>query len=314
MTAEGIAKEILSLKSVYILVHSNPDGDALGSGFGLCEFLRSRGITADVVLEKPVPGLYEFMEVSPVLVDEAKEQRDVIVLDCGEPDRVGTCAHLLQGAKHTVVVDHHGTNEGFGEFCLVIPDFSSTAEIIFDIIKAAEGEITGRIAFLLYGAIMSDTGRLSYSCASPDTARAVAELMETGIDFPYINRMLFENNPPERLKLKGLVTESLRLALDGKAAVIHVSREMLEKTGTCEDDAEGFVNIARGVKGVEVGVFLKEREGEIRIGLRSNAYADVSRVAKEMGGGGHIHASGCTFNGSMEEAEKRVLELVEQVL
>ena len=309
-----ITEKLLSLEKAYILVHTSPDGDALGSSLALGEFLRSLGKIADVVLEKPIHSNYSFLEGEVLLPEQATDSRTVIVLDCGDLPRVGETMPVYENALETVVIDHHATNPGYGDLCLVKGGMSSTGEIVFDIIRNTGKEYNSRVAFLLYTAIISDTGGLRYSSTTPETLRVVAELVEKGIDIAYINRMLFENNPLRVIKLKSLVYSTLEIKCNGKAAMVKLTEEMLEKTGADEGDSEGFVNIPRSVEGVEVGVFFKERDGEVRVSLRSNAYADVSLVAKQLGGGGHIHAGGCTVKGTMEDAVKTVFEKIEGIL
>ena len=307
-----MAQAVMNFDKVYILPHVNPDGDALGSSFGLCRFLRENGKTADVVLEKEIPSAYAFLNGDYILTENAGENRDVIVLDCGDLSRTGKREAVFNRAAHTLVIDHHETNEGFGEKCTVMGEMSSTCEMIFNIIKAAGLDVSRDVAFPLYTGISSDTGGMRYSCTSPDTLRAAAELLETGLDVAYINRMVFENNSLKKIRLKGMVYDTLRVLADGKAAVVRMTREMLEKTGADEDDSEGFVNIPRSIEGVEIGIFLKEREDEIRISLRSNSYADVSKTAKELGGGGHFHAGGCSYKGTLDEAEEKILSLIKK--
>lgn len=307
-----MSKAVMSLKKVYIIPHVNPDGDALGSSFGLCRFLRENGRAADVVLEKEIPQAYAFLNGDYILTENASEKRDVIVLDCGDLSRTGKSEALFNAAEHTLVIDHHETNEGYGEKCTVMGEMSSTCEMIFNLIKAAKLKISRDVAFALYTGITSDTGGMRYSCTSPATLRAAAELLETGLDIAYINRMVFENNSLKKIRLKGMVYDSLRILADGKAAIVRMTKEMLEKAGANEDDSEGFVNIPRSVEGVEIGIFLKEREDEIRVSLRSNSYADVSKIAKALGGGGHFHAGGCSYKGSLDETEEKVLSLIKE--
>ena len=309
-----MAYEVMSLDKVYIIPHVNPDGDALGSSFGLCRFLRENGKTADVVLEKDTPQGYAFLGNDYILAENANEKRDVIVLDCGELSRIGKCEPLFASAEHTLVIDHHETNDGFGDKCTIMGLSSSTCEMIYHIIKALGLKISRETAFFLYTGIVSDTGGMRYSCTSSETLRAAADLLEKGIDIAYINRMVFENNSLKKIQLKGLVHQTLRVLKGGKAAIVCMTKEMLEKTGASEDDSEGFVNIPRSIEGVEVGIFLKERDSEIRVSLRSNTYADVSLVSKKLGGGGHFHAGGCSYKGSLKETEDKVLSLLDEVL
>ncbi len=313
MKIADVKKLLKKVEKAYLLTHQNPDADALGSSLALMTYLRNCGKIADVVLEEKLHNIYDYLEGEYILPEEATEKRTVIVLDCADENRLGNTHSIFKNAKETIVIDHHATNTGFGNKFLVMGNMSSTGEIIYNIIKKDKKYFTKKIAFLLYCSIMSDTGGLRYSCASAETLIAVSDIMKYGIDTAYACRMIFENNPMEKIRLKGKVTSTLKLVCDGKVGIIRLTEDMLEN-GMAEELSEGFVNIPRGIEGVEVGVFLKERDDEIKISLRSNTYADVSRVAKEFGGGGHIRASGCSYKGTIDEAEKAIIEEVSKVL
>ncbi len=314
MKIAEITGEILSVKKAYILTHTNPDLDALGSSFAMCELLEEIGAEASVVLEQPLHKKYDFLEAEYILPDVATEKRTVIVLDCADASRLRYTGEIFENADSTIVIDHHITNEGFGKNYIVMGNMSSAGEIVYNIIKESNAPLNKRMAFFLYSSIMADTGGLRYSCTSPDTLRAVADIMEQNIDIAYINRMIFENNPPEKLILQQKVLSTLKFTCNKKVAIVRLTLDMLEETGASEELADAFVNIPRGIEGVEVGVFLKERADEIKISLRSNSYADVSEVAVLMGGGGHKHASGFNFTGTMDEAEKTVVEKICAIL
>lgn len=314
MKINEIAGEILTVKKAYILTHTNPDLDALGSSFAMCEFLKEIGAEAEVVLEQKLHKKYDFLEAEYILPEEATEKRTVIVLDCADENRLKFTGHIFNNADNTIVIDHHITNEGFGKSYIVMGNMSSAGEIVYNIIKESGISLNKRIAFFLYSSIMSDTGGLRYSCTSPDTLRTVADIMEHSIDIAFINRMIFENNPPEKLVLQEKVLSTLKFTCGGKVAIVRLTGKMLEETGASEELADAFVNIPRGIEGVEVGVFLKERADEIKVSLRSNTYADVSEVAVLMGGGGHKRASGFNLTGTLDEAEKTVIEKVSAIL
>ena len=314
MKIAEITGEILSVKKAYILTHTNPDLDALGSSFAMCEFLKEQGVDAIVVLEQPLHKKYDFLEAEYILPEEASEKRAVVVLDCADENRLKHTDEIFKNADNTIVIDHHITNEGFGKNYLVMGNMSSAGEIVYNIIKESKIPLNKRIAFFLYASIMADTGGLRYSCTSPETLRAVADIMEQGIDIAYINRMIFENNPPEKLALQQEVLSTLKYACDKKVAIVRLTPDMLQKTGASEELADAFVNIPRSIEGVEVGVFLKERTDEIKISLRSNSYVDVSEIAFIMGGGGHKRASGFSFIGTLDEAEEAVIEKISAIL
>ena len=315
-----MAEIALNTTQVYIIPHENPDGDALGSSFALCEFIRSLGKKADVVTDKPIPENYRFMEIESILPENATENRDVFVLDCGDSSRMSTRQEIYDRAKNKYVIDHHMTNKGFGDYCLVQGGYSSTGEIIYNIIKEAEKKenksfLNDRIAFFIYTAIISDTGGLKYSSTTQNTFLAVAELSTHNVDIAYVNRMLFDSNPLRKIKLQALVMSTLNILCDSKLAFVYSTIDMMKKAGALENDTEGFVNIPRSIEGVEVAIYFKEKKDkEIKVSMRSNTYADVSKISTILNGGGHFHASGFTVNECLEDAIKKVIGLTYDIL
>lgn len=236
-----------------------------------------------------------------------------LVLDCGDAKRVP--GFDPSKAKTIIVIDHHETNDGFGDINLVEPDRSSTAEIVFDVLKELAQPISQEVAECLFTGIYTDTGGFRYSDTTPSTFEAAKQLVELGARPWKVAVEIYESSPVRRIKLLGLCLETLQLHLEGKVASLYVTLDMYKKTGALPEDTEDFVNYARGIKGVEVGIFMRELyEGGVKVSLRSKEKVNVAKVARELGGGGHQNAAGCELNMGIREALKILLEKIAQQL
>ena len=192
---------------------------------------------------------------------------------------------------------------------------AAAGEIIFRLIPRIKAELTQKAARWLYTAISADTGGFRYSNTTPDTMRIAADLMEYGIDFRSVSRELYETVDYNLLKLKAKVMEEVQVSADGRIAYVSITNEMLKRFGVKEEDANSMVDIARSIRGVEIAFSLKEKENGVKISLRSEQEADVSKIARQFGGGGHVKAAGITMTGiTLEEAKKLVLAACEKEL
>jgi phosphoesterase RecJ-like protein len=237
-------------------------------------------------------------------------------VDCGQITRLGK-AFLEFNRRGTLInIDHHVSNDNFGDINIVIPEASAAGEIIFDLLKAAGMEITPEIATNLYVAIHTDTGSFRYSSATTGSFVKAGELVRLGADPREVAVKVYENYPEKKFKLLGMVLNTLELVevgLNGKVATVVVTLDMMNRAGADKADADGFVNYARSIEGVEVGVLLRECGPEAyKISFRSKGNIDVSAVAQAFGGGGHINASGCNIEGSLEEVKKKVVDLLRE--
>ena len=294
---EKIARILDDAKSVACFFHKNPDGDAVGSALAVRNFF---GPKVKVYCPGKLPEIFSFLPAASEIIqysdfDVVEPAEVFLVVDCGDEKRVPGFDRTK--TERVLVIDHHETNSNFGDLNLVEPDRSSTAEIVYDVIKTLDRPISKEVAECLFTGLYTDTGGFRYSDTTAQTFQTAKELVELGAEPWKVAVNIYESNPVRRLRLLGECLNTLRLHLDGKVATLHVTLDMYERTGALVEDTEDFVNYARSIKGVEVGVFVREREeGGVKISLRSKGRVNVAEIAKRFGGGGHFNAAGCEMD------------------
>lgn len=315
ISQQEAAARILQAKRILFFMHVSPDGDSIGSSLALVHALRKIGHEAVIVGVDPIPRIYQFLpDWDRWLLpwEQVEGEWDLsCFLDCGDLYRVGAALPAVAKGRSILNIDHHATNTVFGDENWM--DFSAAAvgELAYRLLKEMNLPIGPEEAVSLYTSIVADTGGFRYSSTTAQTHRIAAELLEQGVKPYEVAAQIFENETPGRLALLGRALAGLQVDPSGKLAWITLRRSEFEETGATDHDAEGLVNWARALNGVEVGVLLKEtEEGTIRVGLRSRFTVDVGTVAKQFGGGGHARASGCTMEGPIEAAAERLLTAV----
>ena len=300
-----ILDEILKgKKNVALGGHVRPDGDCVGSCMGLYHYLREQypDITADVYLEE-VPEAYSIIKGT----DEVKTQIDdsavydlFICLDCGDVQRLGFSGPLFENAKETLCIDHHISNDAFADYNYIVPDASSTSELVYNM--ADRDKISLASAEALYMGIVHDTGVFQYSCTSPETMEAAAELMRKGINgSEIIDKTYYEKSYIQNQILGRALLESM-LIMDKKCIVSVIRQKSMKFFQAQPSDLEGIVSQLRQTKGVEVAIFLHEiSPQQFKVSLRSKGKVDVSEIAQYYGGGGHVRAAGVTMEGSSHD-------------
>lgn len=309
---------------ILLFTHTRPDGDALGSMFGMAGVLRRMGKDVTCFLEEEIPAMYQFfIPDEPVVIgnsyfDENPLQSGWfgIALDCGSLDRLGIFADIFLDIDTTFVIDHHKSHKSFGDEQWVAPQVSSTGEMVFEIATVLGVEIDSATALCLYVAICTDTGGFRFECTSARTHAIAGALLECGVRPDHVGVHLYDNWTLPRLQLMEMVLSTLVVSKDGQIASVYVDQEMLNKSGACMTDTDGFVDYPRSLSGVKVAVFLKESgEDWISISMRAKGECDVSFVAGQFGGGGHPNAAGFRINNSsVEEARQYVLHALEKAL
>ena len=301
---------------ILLVAHVSPDGDTLGSCFALYGALLELGKHAQVVCEDPVPAIYRFLPFSDQLItpEQAKPAEAVVCVDCADLARTGRCETLFHAAKTTLNIDHHGTNDRYAEENFV-QKAGATGELIFNVISCLKIALNKNIASCLYAAITTDTGNFSYSNTTPDTLRIAAELLDTGIDLPFLNRSLFRTVPFHKLKLHSLAVSKTQLFEYGRIGISFITQEEMLSCGASGEDTEGIIDSIRDIDTVEIAALLRESDdGLIRVSLRGKSSADVSKIATRFGGGGHRLAAGCTMQPPIDQAYQQILECAKQLL
>ncbi len=312
---DNIAEIIKDSGNILILSHIDEDADAFASSLALKNVLDSMGKKTKYYLSEPIEKRLSFLSGDYEIYDPKKvcdEPWDLVVcLDSADIDRLGDRAVFLKKAKMTVNIDHHYTNTGYAAVNRVDGDMSSASEMVYDLICEMGEKITKKTAELLYAGIMSDTGCLKYSCASPKTLRTVAALMECGIDHATLCRELFDTEDIEVIRLKGYVMDSLESYYGGKLTIAVVDTQVMEKFGVRVNDIGDVVNIPRSVKGTQVALLIKKTSEKIKLSFRSNGVVNVAEIAAKIGGGGHAMAAGASMPlMDLKEAKEKLIKLI----
>ena len=298
-----------------ITSHERLDGDALGSELALYHMLTGLGKQAVVYNQDKTPGHYQFLPGSEVIVHQLPDIKNfdaAFILDCSEPERVGEEAGRIMKIKTMINIDHHISNGGFCEVALIDPRASSTGELLFKIMTAADLALTREMATNLYAAILTDTGGFRYGNTTTDSFIAAGRLLERGASPQWISENIYENNPLAKIRLLTKVLETLTFDCYGKVGSMVVFRETLEKTGALPEHTDGFVDLPRTIQGVEVSILISElSEQNFKLSLRSKGRFNVERIAKKFGGGGHTNAAACRIKGDLQTVKRLVLAEIE---
>ncbi len=304
-----------------ITSHLHPDGDAVGSLLGLGLALKSLGKrVVELISPHPISEHYQFLPGSEFIQlpgNLTKQRFDVgIVLDCTELNRAGKeLEKILRNCENVVNIDHHISNKNFGNVNIVDPGAAATGEVIVDILKEMEIQITPDVATNLYVALITDTGSFQYQNTTPKSYRTAAFLLEHGAAQGQIQQFLNEHRSLTSLRLLEKSLGTLSISENGLTAWMTVSQKFLHELGGKIEDCEGFINYPKSLVGVEVGILFKElNNNEIKVGFRSKNFLDVNQLAACFGGGGHERAAGCTIWGPLKEVERKVIQTTEKFL
>lgn len=326
---EAIVDLIKGATHVVLATHVHPDGDALGSLFGLGEILEGQGKKVFRYLDESISHLYDFLPtVSLASTDldaavqfakqaaTAGENVVAVALDCGDDERLGDAKERLLRISPFIVIDHHRGHHEFGDHLWLESDCSSTGEMVYELALAMDADVSLDAAFCLYVAIVTDTGSFRYESTSPRTLRIAADLVEAGVRPDEVAQRVYDNYTLARLRLMEMVLATLAVHADGKIALISVSAAMFDRSGATSDDLEGFINYPRSLSSVQVAGFIKEtKKGAVSVSLRAKGKVDVAAIAAGFGGGGHINAAGFRFSGkSIEDVQTLVLDALNQAV
>ncbi|MBD7910456.1 DHH family phosphoesterase [Clostridium cibarium] len=321
MTLKEISKIILESNKIGLTFHTSPDGDAIGSTLGLLNGLREMGKDVYVISREVIEDNLSFLslgnEIDGKTAEPVKDTDLVIVLDCGNKERI--CADL-EGYEGTMInIDHHISNDNYGDYNYVDPTAAATAEIVYLLLKAFNfefnciSEVFQKIGSCLYTSLITDTGSYRHSNVTKRTFNIAGELIGCGVKNDKIHNELFGNKPYNKVKLIGEALNNLELLVDKKVSVIALSMKVLESFGMTNVDTSDIINMVLNIEGVEVALVLKEAEDGVKGSLRSKNEIDVRKIAEIFGGGGHIKASGFKISDmSIDEAKNRIINEIEK--
>jgi len=317
---ESVIAAIKKHKRFIITAHVNLEGDSLGSQLAMKELLEALGKRAAIVDDDPVPMHYRFLPRADEISDRIDKKMAfdaAIVLDCPTLKRIGRVKGLLTEKKAVINIDHHISNERFGDVNWVYPNASSAGEMVYRLFKGMKVPITKEVALYLYIAILTDTGSFNYDNTSSITHEIAGELLGYGLEPAAVSERVYEQRSVADLKLLGLVLSTLKVSRSGEVAYLVITRKMLKQTGLDVSRSEGFINYARSIGRVKIAMMFRQDHKDTRkvhVSFRSKGGIDVNGIASCFGGGGHVRAAGCVIGGKLRDVEKRVLAKVEEVL
>ncbi|MGL4991094.1 MAG: DHH family phosphoesterase [Sarcina sp.] len=317
MSLHEVVEYINSVENIAITFHVSPDGDATGSVLSLLQGLRNYGKKAYVISkDKPSDNLSFLPYIEEITGDVIKPSEDtecVVVLDCGNKERIA--ADLTQFNGKILNIDHHLSNDMYGDINYIDTNASATCEIIYELLMMLKIDINENISKTLYTGLVTDTGSFRFSNATKKTHNIAGELVENGIKHDAIHRDLFDNKSFEKLILTGKVLESMERVCDGKIIIMKLTKDMLALIDTDKEDTGDLVSFGNKVVGTKGCILLKEADDGIKVSFRSKDTLDVRNIAEYFGGGGHTKAAGAKIIGvNIDEAKKMIIEKLEKEL
>ncbi len=313
---ENFNELISASNTIGISGHIRPDGDCVGSCMAMYNYIVTYYPEIEVhVYLDPIPNIFKFFKNADKIEDihsvSADKSFDLfIALDCSDGARLGDVYPFFEKATHTICIDHHMTNGGFAEFSYIIPDDSSTCELVYN--QFGKERITKDIAECLYTGIIHDTGVFQYSCTTEATMDAAGFLMTKGIDYPKICTDTYYAKTMIQNRMLGMALLNCKTYLDGKVIAAVIDAEDMAKYDAQSKHLEGIVQQLRDTTGVEVAVFLYElADGDFKGSTRATGDVDLTEITGVFGGGGHKKAAG--FSVSTKEPWSIIEQIVDMV-
>ncbi len=307
-----IISKIKESNKIAIMSHIMPDGDNVGSSLALYGALKKAGKEVRFILDDEIPKVYKFLNNSDKVEKPGENEHFdiVIALDCGDASRLGKSRLYLE-ENFVINIDHHISNDEFGNLNMVDSTASATGEIVYQIIKILGIPMDKDISECLYTAIVTDTGQFQYSSTTSITHQIAGELINNGVNVSLMFERIYQNSSKEKVMLMKTALDTLEFFHNDSISCITLTMKQMEEINAADVDSDGIINLARDIECVEAAIFLKELEQEkIKVGLRSKKVIDMAAVALRFGGGGHVRAAGCTLHGTIEEVKQKVLEAI----
>lgn len=308
-------KEVFNLinnsKNICIAGHKAPDGDCIGSVMALYEFLKPLNKELTVCIDGTIPFNYKtFVNEEIIAKEYSNNEFDLLfVLDCSDKERLGKFKEVFDNAKKSVCIDHHKTNESYADINIIDTSMSSTGELLYDVLKVSGQRLTKEAATYIYIAILTDTGKFSYSNTSGDTHRKTAELIDMGVNVADIDNIVYNSKPANVVKAFIECISGIELHYNNKFGITTITKNILENNNVDMGDIDGVVEFIREIKEVEVSCVLKEyEEKNTKVSLRSKNDIDVSKISVKFGGGGHAKAAGFEIEDTVENTKKILIE------
>lgn len=315
-----INDEILKFKeqlneasSIALISHLDPDGDNLGSLTALSKSLLNLGKKVYPIEFDKIPENLKFLPNLDLLSDNTDINIDMIIcLDCANYERLGQIDELFNKAKFRINIDHHQSNEFYGDVNIVKKGYSSTCELVFDLINEINLPIDKEISMSLLTGISTDTGRFLYSATTADTLAKASKLVEYGADMMKINELIYQSKKFEAQLLENEVLSKTEIYND-YVAIGFVMTDLLNKYNVEVSDIDSVINTFRDTDKIKISVLIKQQtENEYKVSFRSKGNIDVGLIAKNLGGGGHKNAAATRITGDFETVSNKIKEEIDR--
>ena len=320
--AELIAR-LRAASRVVLTTHVNADGDGTGSEIAIAAWLEEIGVHVTIVNPTPFPPNLRFLVNRPDLVldfpgpaaERALSEADLfLVIDTSEPNRVRPLDPYLD-PERTLVLDHHPAGPSVVGKGLQDPTAAAAGELAFDLLRLAGGDYSPAAALGIYVAIVSDTGSFRFSNTTPRTHAIAADMLQRGVNPEYVFQKLYATFPRSHFDLLREALGTLESDPELGLSWMSITREAAARLDATSEDFEGLIDHARALEGTRVAILFRETPArETKISFRSSGMADVNRIAREFGGGGHVKAAGALIPAPAAEAVPRVLSRVREIL
>lgn len=302
-------------KTIGIAGHLRPDGDCMGSCMSLYNYLKKNRPDLDVrVFLEFVDKKFNIIENTDQIITTGYDgtKFDLFIsLDTASLDRLGLNLPFYENAKRTACIDHHASNDGYADYNYILPKASSASEVLYDLLD--EDLIDKSIAEPMYMGIAHDSGVFRFQSTTPKTMRIAANMIEKGVNVNMILEETFFRKTYNQMMVTAKIQSEAVLALDGKCIYGYCTSEMMEEYGVTTKDLDAVVASIRNVDGIEVAMFLYQlSEDSYKVSLRSKNYVDVSKIAVENGGGGHVRAAGAEIHGELNDIINKLLNRIKQ--
>lgn len=310
------AAAIAAAKSILLVSHIAPDGDAVGSLLGLAGPLRERGKQVTAAIDDGVPPELRFIPHSDIVAPavNAGEFDLMITLDSSDLERIGEAGAYGMGHSRRVInLDHHPTNTRFGDIHLIVPEAVAAVEIVYDFLAHLGWRISAGAAHALLTGLVTDTQGFRISATNSRTLEIAQDLISKSAPLSQIMAQTLNRRSFKEVELWKLALPSVRLK-DGLIYATIRQRD-LRRAGLGKASDGGLVSYLVTVDQAKISIVFKELpERKVEVGFRAKPGYDVASLAFQLGGGGHTLASGCAIDGSLKQVEAKVLPLAHQAI
>ena len=317
-----IINHLKNSNHIIIASHKNPDGDAIGSLIAMGLALEALNKNITLYNKSPIPSAYRFLPSVERIVRQIKETNTydtAIILDCADFQRIGKISSVISKIPVIINIDHHITNNRFGNLNLIDTSACATAEIIYNLLIEMTLPISNSaIATSIYTGILTDTGSFRFSNTNKSAFAICEKMVEAGVDPYNVAQHVYGRYSFGRIKLLNMALESIEISDNGKMSMMILTKGMLDETGTRPEDIDGLINYAKSIENIKVAALIhelsngkgaSEKPRDYHVSLRSDGTVDVAVIAGSFGGGGHSRAAGFNIESTLSDIKTQMLNI-----